>query len=54
MRQALERGVIAQLYADAGVAGRLPALESAVAGGELPPEEAAGELLGLFHASAPD
>jgi len=48
MHDALERGVIERLHADAAVAGRLGALEAAVAAREVAPEIAAEELLALF------
>ncbi len=49
MRASVERGVVEQLYADAAVAARLAALESQVAEGTLPPEDAADQVLALFR-----
>jgi LAO/AO transport system kinase len=49
MRMAVERGVIEQLYAHAGIAARLPELEAQVAAGALTPEDAADQVLALFR-----
>lgn len=44
----IEQGLLAAFGRDAGVAGRLPALEEAVAAGEAMPPRAAAELISLF------
>jgi LAO/AO transport system kinase len=49
MRSAAEHGAIELLYSHPAVAARLKALEAEVAGGALPPEEAADQLLALFR-----
>ena len=49
MRASVERGAVGQLYAHAGVAARLPEIESQVAEGTLAPEDAADRVLALFR-----
>ena len=47
MWQAIEAGLLARFVGDARVAGRRAALEEAVRRGEMSPDHAAAELLGL-------
>jgi LAO/AO transport system kinase len=49
MRASVERGAVEQLYAHPAVEARLPELESQVAEGTLPPEDAADQVLALFR-----
>ena len=49
MRASVEHGVVEQLNAHPVVAARLPELESQVAAGTLPPEDAADQVLALFR-----
>ncbi len=49
MRASVEHGAVEQLYAHPAVAARLPELETQVANGTLPPEDAADQVLALFR-----